>query len=166
MSSAIDEFVFIADLDDADPAVAALFQRKFCADIPEFPHHIVAWVRGADGRQTPGCYSHVTDCGDLLLGGGACSDDRVLRRMSAAQRDALREVGGLYRLTIEWVAQRFRTRHPALFVYVGDALSERVLRAAGFEATRVERLMVRWLQDPSERRRHQLVAKAKSFIPF
>ena len=166
MASALDAFVFIADLEDADPAFAALFRRKFRADIPEFPHHIVAWVREADGRQVPGCYSHVTDCGDLLLGGGACSDDRVLRRMTAAQRDALREVGGLYRLTIEWVAQRFRTRHPALFVFVGDALSERVLRSAGFESTAVDRLMVRWLQDPDAKRRQQLVAKAKSFIPF
>ncbi len=166
MTSALDEFVSITSLDDTDPAVNALFRRKFRADIPEFPNHVVAWVRDADGGRQPCCYSHVTDCGDLLLGGGACSDDRVLRRLTTEQRDALREVGGIYRLTIEWVVAHFRDRFPALFVYVGDPLSERVLRGAGFEPTHVERLMVRWLQQPTDRRRHQLVAKAKSFIPF
>lgn len=166
MSNPLDDFIVVTDVDEADAAVGELFLRKFRAQVPEFPHHIVAWVRQGDGGLVPGCYTHVTDCGDLLLGGGACTDDRVLRRMSAQQRSALRAAGGLYRHTIEWVAHAFSARFPALFVYVGDALSERVLRASGFVPTRHERLFIRWLQAVPERSQRQLVAKAFSFIPF
>jgi hypothetical protein len=166
MSCALDEFISIRCLDETDAAMNALFQRKFRADSPEFPLHIVAYVRDAEGLQTLCFYSHITDCGDLALGGGVCSDERVLRRLTSPQRDALREAGGIYRHTIDWFVTQFCDRFPALFVYVGDRLSERVLRSAGFESTSVDRLLVRWLQDPSDRRRQQLVAKAKSFIPF
>jgi len=166
MSNPLDDFIVVTDVDEADAAVAELFLRKFRARVPEFPHHIVAWVRREDGGRAPGCYTHVTDCGDLLLGGGACTDDRVLRRMSAHQRSVLRAGGGIYRHTIEWVADQFSAMFPALFVYVGDALSERVLRASGFVATRHERLYIRWLQAVPEHRQRQLVAKAFSFIPF
>ena len=82
----IDEFILIEEVQGGPAFASELFQRKYRLPVPEFPHHVVAFFRNADGSCVPACYVHFTDCGDLILGGGASTDDRVLRRMDAAQR--------------------------------------------------------------------------------
>jgi hypothetical protein len=126
----------------------------------------VAYYRTAEGASLLACYVHFTDCGDILLGGGACVDDRVLRRMSTQQRDAVREAGGIYRHALEWSVRHFSARFAAIFGYCGDALAERIDRAAGFESTPHDHLLVYWTRESDTRRRRQMIAKANSFAPF
>ena len=114
----------------------------------------------------PVCYIHFTDCGDILLGGGACVDDRVLRKMSTDERDALRTVGGIYQFALTWSVRHFSDRFAAVFGYCGDALAERVDRAAGFESTAYDRLLVYWTREVDAVRRHRMVEKAQAFTPF
>jgi hypothetical protein len=162
----IDDFISVAEVEDDPDFAESLFQRKYRRPVPQFPHHIVAMYRTAEATSVPVCYVHFTDCGDILLGGGACSDDRVLRRMSAAQRDLLRESGGVYRHTLQWSMRHFSARFAAIFGYCGDVLAERTDRAAGFESTPHEHLLVYWTREVDARRRRQMIAKAHSFGAF
>ncbi|MGB0134651.1 hypothetical protein [Dokdonella sp.] len=162
----IDDFIVVNEADRGPSFAADVFLRKYRLPVPEFPHHVLAWFREGDGRFSVACYIHFTDCGDILLGGGACTDDRVLRRMSREQRDCIRASGGLYLHTLKWALRHFGARYSAVFGYCGDALAERVDRAAGFESTRHDHLLVYWTREVDQALRKQMVAKANSFIPF
>lgn len=162
----IDDFIIVNEAERGPAFAAAVFQRKYKLPVPEFPHHVIACFHEADDRFSVACYIHFTDCGDILLGGGACTDDRVLRRMSTEQRDCIRASGGLYLHTLKWALRHFGERFSAVFGYCGDALAERVDRAAGFESTQHDHLLVYWTREVDPRLRAQMVAKANSFVPF
>src|SRR5450432_353005 len=103
-----------------DATVAsALFQRRYRQDAPDFPYHVVAFWRD-DGKEIPVCYIHFTAHGSCLLGGGACVDERAMRRMPAALRGAIREAGGLYKYTLAWSMRHFAPHCDAIFGYCGD----------------------------------------------
>ncbi len=160
----IAEFIDVEVCDDVPEAAQDLFRRKYHRGIPDFPHHVVASLRGAD--TIPVCYIHFTDCGDILLGGGACVDNRVLRRLGKQQRELIREAGGLYRYALSWSVQYFAASFYAVFGYCGDALAERVDRAAGFEATVHDKLLVYWTRNADDKQRRQMIEKANAFTPF
>lgn len=161
----LDDFIMMGEGSDIPVAAEALFRRKYQRGVPDFPHHVIASYR--DGADTPlVCYIHFTDCGDILLGGGACVDDRVLRQMKIEQRDLIRAAGGIYQHALRWSVRHFAPRFAAIFGYCGDALAERIDRAVGFESTAHEHLLVYWTRDVDARRRHQMVEKANSFAPF
>ncbi len=162
----IDDFIDVAECADVPDVAELLFQRKYQRSVPDFPHHVVASYRPADGQPIPVCYVHFTDCGDILLGGGACTNDRVLRQMTAAQRDVVRAAGGIYQHSLHWSVQHFSRRFSAIFGYCGNALAERIDRAVGFQSTSHEHLLVYWTGDADPRRRRQMIAKANSFAPF
>ena len=161
----LDDFITLEETSDVPAAAEPLFQRKYQRAVPDFPHHVVATYRA--GADTPLlCYIHFTDCGDILLGGGACVDDRVLRRMTVEQRDLIRDAGGIYQHALRWSVRHFAPRFAAIFGYCGDALAERIDRAVGFESTAHEHLLAYWTRDIDARRRRQMVEKANSFAPF
>lgn len=162
----LNDFISFSAIDDAEILVGELFDRKFRTPLPRFPHHFVGFARSENNLLHPVCYSHATDCGDILIGGGACSDNRVLRRLSSAQRARLREYGGVYRCSLIFVLEYFRTNYPVIYVCCGDVLSERVLRSAGFEPAGPEQLFANWMQPVEEKRRRQMTAKAETFMPF
>ena len=162
----IDDFISVSEGEDVPAVAELLFQRKYKRAIPDFPHHVVAFYHDADGVSQPVCYVHFTDCGDILLGGGACTDDRVLRKMSAAERDALHAAGGIYQHALRWSVRHFAPRFAAVFGYCGSALAERIDRAVGFQSTPHEHLLVYWTGDADARRRRQMIAKAHSFGAF
>ena len=160
------DFVSFSAVDDAELLVGELFQRKFCLPLPRFPHHFVGFVRDGERSLYPVSYYHATDCGDLILAGGACSDNRVLRRLNSQQRERLRAYGGIYRCSLIFGLDYFRKGFPVIFVFCGDALSERVLRSAGFEPAGPDQLFAHWLQSADRKRRSQMIAKAETFMPF
>jgi hypothetical protein len=162
----IGDFIQVHESEDAPDTLGPLFRRKYGRDLPQFPHHVAAYYRGEAGNPAPACYIHFTDCGDILLGGGACVDDRVLRRMTAEQRAAVRDAGGLYHHALAWSVRHFAPRFAAVFGYCGDRLAERVDRAVGFQSTAHERLLVHWTRDVDARRRAHMVEKANAFVPF
>jgi len=162
----IDDFIGVTEDENVPEVAELLFQRKYQRSVPDFPHHVVAFHRAGEGDSVPVCYVHFTDCGDILLGGGACTDDRVLRQMTPAQRDAVHAAGGIYQHTLQWSVRHFSARFGAIFGYCGNALAERIDRAAGFESTPYEHLLVYWTGESDARRRRQMMAKANSFTPF
>ena len=161
----LDDFIVLHECGDIPDAAEPLFQRKYQRGVPDFPHHVVATYRA--GAESPLlCYIHFTDCGDILLGGGACVDDRVLRRMTLEQRDLIRDAGGIYQHALRWSVRHFAPRFAAIFGYCGDALAERIDRAVGFESTPHEHLLAYWTREVDARRRRQMIEKANSFAPF
>lgn len=160
------DFVRFAELGDLDEGLRALFRRKFRLEAPEFPHHFLASVRLGDGSWQPASYMHATDCGDLVIGGGACTDERVLRRLDGEQRRRLRAFGGIYRALVLYEMAWFREKLPAAFACVGNPVAVRLLATLGFEPAGPDTLFVRWLQAVDAARQRQLVAKAASFMPF
>jgi hypothetical protein len=162
----IDDFISVEETPEVPDVAESLFQRKYQRSVPEFPHHVVAFYRTSDCAQSLVCYVHFTDCGDILLGGGACVDDRVLRQMTLAQRDAVRAAGGIYQHALQWSVRHFAPRFAAIFGYCGDALAERIDRAVGFESTPHDHLLVYWTRASDDRSRRQMIAKANSFAPF
>lgn len=156
---------WISEIDSALPA-ADLFRRKFEHPPPQHPHHVAAFHCAADGSLTLGCYVHFWSFGDILLGGGACVDDRVLRRLTPDQRAGLREHGGLYRLVLDHAVQRFAPHHAAIFGYCGDRRAREVDLAAGFSATAHDKLLVYWTRELHPVHQQALIAKAHALGPF
>jgi hypothetical protein len=162
----IDDFIALSESEDIPAAAAPLFQRKYGRGIPDFPHHVVATYQRPDAPPQLACYIHFTDCGDILLGGGACVDGRVLRRMSHSEREMTHFAGGIYQHALRWAVQRFAPRFAAIFGYCGDALAERIDRAVGFAPTIHPHLLVYFARDVDARRQRQMIEKANSFAPF
>jgi hypothetical protein len=150
----------------ADATVAsALFQRRYRQDAPDFPHHVVAFWRD-EGQEIPVCYIHFTAQGSSLLGGGACVDDRAMRRMPVALRDAIRAAGGMYKYTLAWSMRHFAPHCDAIFGYCGDALAERVDLALGFKKTEHPHLLVYWTCDVTPAQQDDLIARAHAVGAF
>jgi hypothetical protein len=158
--------IAIREADDGAVRAAALFRRRYGVDPPSFPHHVLAFDRGRGDSEEPVCYIHFTAMDGLLLGGGACVDDRALRRMDPATRADIRKAGGLYRMTLDWAVRHFAPSWPAIFGYCGDLLAERIDLAAGFERTRHSHLLVHWTRPLPAPDRERLVAQAHAVGPF
>jgi len=148
--------------DDGAVLARDLFQLRYGVDPPDLPHHVIAFDRDAQ----PVCYVHFTEVGELLLGGGACVDNRAMRRMDAATRASIRDAGGLYRMTLDWAVRHFAPRFAAIFGYCGDALAERIDLAAGFERTAHKHLLVHWTRAVAQVEHDRLVAQAHAIGPF
>lgn len=144
----------------------ALFQRRYGSPAPDFPHHVTAWFVDSVNERHLACYIHFTAQGELLLGGGACVDPRVMRCMPGSLRESIRARGGLYQLSLAWSLEHFADRYKAVFGYCGDALAERVDRAVGFVDTGHAHLLVYWLSDCDASTRSRLIAEAHAVGPF
>jgi hypothetical protein len=158
--------VSIDEIPEADAGAIALFRHRFKDAPPAEPHHVVARFRDSSGAVRTACYVHFTPFGDMLLGGGACIDPRVVRAMSATEREALKIAGGLYHATLAWAVAHFAPRYPAIFGYCGDALAERVDLAVGFARTAHPHLLVLWTRELDGARRADLIARAHAVGPF
>lgn len=156
----------IREASDGAARAGDLFRRRFGQEPPDFPHHVIAFHRGADGREVAVCYVHFTAMGELLLGGGACVDNRAMRSMAPATRATIRERGGLYRMTLDWAVRHFAPNYAAIFGYCGDALAERVDLQAGFERTGHAHLLVHWTRAMPAAERARLVAQAHAIGAF
>jgi hypothetical protein len=164
--SAIDRHIVVRVVEDGKAFADPIFLRRYRSVAPDFPHHVIAFHRGEDGSETPVCYIHFTEMGDCLLGGGACVDDRVLRRMNTAARDAIREAGGLYQHALAWSVRHFSDQCLAIFGYCGDALAERADLAVGFARTMHPKLLVYFTRELKAAERDRLIAEANAVGPF
>jgi hypothetical protein len=162
----ISDWVNVAELGDGQRLAEPIFQRRYRASAPDFPFHVLAHCRTVDDDWRPACYIHFTAIDRILLGGGACVDDRVLRRMPPQARDFLREVGGLYQHTLRWSLQHFGPRCDAIFGYCGDALAERADLAVGFRKTDFKHLLAYFPAPLPDAQRDALIARANAESPF
>lgn len=162
----IDAFIHVTEVDQGPPFAQDLFQRNYRAPAPDFPHHVIAFWKRADGSFVPASYVHFTDCADIFLAGGAATDGDLLRQMDASQRAALKDYGGLMLATLRYGFARWGPRCEAIFTCCGDPRALQTTPKLGFEETGVEYLLAAWMREPSPQRRRELVAKARSFMPF
>ena len=162
----IDEFISVSEVDDGPALAGALFEKAYRAKLPEFPHHIVAFYQRAGGERVPVSYVHFTDCGDIFLAGGAATDGAVLRSMTLEQQIALRGYGGLMLATLRHGFALYAPRCEAVFTCCGDARALETTPKVGFVETEVQYLLVNWLQTTDPKRRREMLAKAKNFMPF
>ena len=162
----LDAVLEIAEVDDGKTLADPLFRHRYGTDAPDFPLHVLAFAREGGRRGALLCYIHFTAQGDLLLGGGACVDNRAVRLLSRESRDAIRDAGGLYRSALAWSIRRFNLRYKAIFGYCGDALAERVDLDVGFRKTRHEHLLVHFNDNVSVSERERLIAQAHAVGPF
>jgi len=162
----IAEFIHVSEVDQGPPFADGLFQRNYKVPAPDFPHHVVAFWRRDDGSFVPVSYVHFTDCADIFLAGGAATGGDLLRGMSDAQRAALKDYGGLMLATLRYGFERWGPQCEAIFTCCGDARALQTTPKLGFGETGIEYLLAHWTREPSPRRRRELVAKAKSFMPF
>lgn len=156
----------IAQVDDGKALADPLFRHRYGTEAPDFPYHVLAFARDGARRGELLCYIHFTAQGDLLLGGGACVDNRALRRLPRESRDAIRESGGLYRTALAWSVEHFSPRYKAIFGYCGDALAERVDLDVGFRKTAHEHLLVYFSDDAGSDDRERMIAEAHAVGPF
>lgn len=164
--ASIDEFIVVTEVERGPFFAAELFRRKYRAELPDFPHHVVALYRRPDGSLLTASYCHFTDCGDIVLAGGACTDGAVLRAMSADQQAALNDYGGLMLATLRYGFARWGGGRDAIFTCCGDPRALETTPKVGFVETGVDYLLVNWQRELSPARQKQLIAKAKTFMPF
>ncbi len=161
----IGQHILLAEVDDAREA-ESLFRHRYGQPPPDFPHHVIAFVRTPAGRGEALCYIHFTAVGEVLLGGGACVDNRALRRLPGGTRAAIREAGGLYRHALAWSVRHFAPNYPAIFGYCGDPLAERADLAVGFAKTQHKHLLVLFTRECDAATRERLIAQAHAVGPF
>lgn len=165
-SSELDRFIALREVENGKALADPIFLRRYRTPAPDFPIHVLALYRDDLGTEIPVCYIHFTVQGDLLLGGGACVDDRVLRRMAPDARAAIKQAGGLYQHALTWSVRQLGSRCKAIFGYCGDALAERADLAVGFQRTGHDKLLVYFTQDVSDVERERLIAEANAVGPF
>ena len=159
-------FMIFEEVRDAAPYAGALFQRKFGAPIPDYPHHFIALYRHPSGSLHVASYGHVIPFGDIGLGGGSCTDERVLRLITAEHRAALRASDGLHCNLIRFIFNALAPKLAAIFAYCGDPRAEQVDLRAGFEKTEVPLLLRRVLQPTHPLHLQALTAKAAAMGAF
>jgi hypothetical protein len=163
---ALAAFFDVREVADGRAVAGELFQHRYREPAPDFPHHVVGFWRDPGGTEHPACYIHFTALDEILLGGGACTDQRLLRRLPPDQRAALRAAGGVYQHCLTQAVRLFAPRHPAIFGYCGDALAERVDRAVGFQPTGHPHLLAYFTRPLAAAERARLVALAHAVGPF
>ena len=157
--------IIIEEVDEGGRIADALFRLRYGTQAPDFPFHVIAfWNDG--GQRIPLCYIHFTAQGDALLGGGACVDNRSLRRLPEDLRDRIRAAGGLYKYCLAWSVQHFAPRFSAIFGYCGDVLAERTDLAVGFKKTEYPRLLVYFTRALDAAEQRQLIERANAVGPF
>ena len=157
--------ITVEEVDDGARIANALFRLRYRQDAPDFPHHVIAfWNDG--GRRVPLCYIHFTAQGEMLLGGGACVDNRALRRVPADLRAAIRQAGGLYKHSLAWSVRHFAPHFAAIFGYCGDVLAERADLAVGFKKTQYPRLLAYFTRPLDAAKQAALIKQANAVGPF
>ncbi|UXI69465.1 hypothetical protein [Tahibacter amnicola] len=162
----ISDFIFVTEVDDGPAFADDLFRRKFGQGVPTFRHHFVSLYRKAWDHFMPACYVHMTDCQDIALIGGACTDGRTVAAMDEAQRDCVRQSGGIYLHALRHIFCRHHDDYDAFFGVCGDPRAYEVDRQAGFVDTPIAQLIVYTPRPLRAARLAELTAKAKSFMPF
>jgi hypothetical protein len=163
---AIDDFIIITEVDPGPAFAAPIFRRKYRDEPPDVPHHFVAFWKRGDESFVPVSYLHFTDCDDLILIGGACTDGEKLRAMGTAERAAIDAAGGINLAVTRYAIERYARSREAIFGLCGDERSFHNLAQCGFERVREPHLIARWSWPPTAQRRIELITKAESLAPF
>lgn len=162
----LDDVVIITEVDDGPAFAGHIFRRKFAAELPDFEHHVVAFLRPAEDLFVPANYVHLWIRDDVGLIGGAATDGRAFARIPAADGERIRAAGGIYLQTLRWTFAKFADRCEAFFGYCGDARAWDVDMQAGFEPTQHPLVIAHWHRPLPAARREELIERVRGFGPF
>lgn len=146
--------------------VRALFRFKFHDSPPEDPIHLVAYYDSKDSITLPLCYIHFYEWQGCLLCGGACVDQRVLKKMNPDERASMRNAGGAYYLSLSTAFNYFQDKTLGVFGYCGDPLSERISLRAGFQKTPFKYVIAWWSSTMQNTEKLALIEKVRELGPF
>ncbi len=163
---ALDEFITVTEVDCGPVFADPIFKRNYRQSAPDFPHHIVAFYRRADGAFIPASYLHFRPYDEMMLIGGACTHGDIVRAMTPEQQQAVHAAGGLMLQTTRFALAKFGPRCQAVFGHCGDARSWSVLERAGFERTDAGYIVACWTRPLGHALRRELIAKAHAIGPF
>jgi hypothetical protein len=144
--------ITIVKVENAAFLVEDLFRRSFGGAPPTTPVHYVAFAQiGLSTFEVVGYY-HVTHCSEYGLVGGLCVDVRYRNRGLGEKfsRIAFDDAGD----------------KKAFFAYLGNPTSISIARRIGYEHTRHQHLMVRWLKPLPEEEKERLIAEVAEIGPF
>ncbi len=127
---------------DIKPFIGDLFERSFRSAPPDSPVHYVCYCKEQSGISMVG-YGHCTPCPNYYLGGGMCTDNRALRRLSVATRKAISQRGGIAQFLIETIFSMSADKS-AVFSYVGHPVALEIDLRSGFQKTKHRHLIVHW----------------------
>ena len=159
-------FIMITEVDHANFLVAELFQRKFGHLPPDQPRHLVGLYRDSEGGLHLAGYSHMMPFGDVYLSGGSCTNGDTTRRMSEAERNTLRDAGGLWFYLLQYAFRKYAGCCDAFFGHCGDRRALEVALAAGFIQTEHEHVIVNWHKPLHPNIQRALLAKVHALGNF
>lgn len=165
-SPSFQELVAITEIDDGPAIAGELFQHRFAQRLVSFGRHYVAFYKGRSPCLEPLGYLHVTECGDIGLVGGGCTDDRLLSRMPAQHAAAIRAHGGTLLHLLHYIFHPARARLAAYYGVCGNPRALEVDLQAGFKPTAHEQLLVYCPRPVADEDLSKLTEKAHSFMPF
>jgi hypothetical protein len=160
-------FLLVSEVRDGEFFAGELFRRKYPGHrIPRMGHHVVAFYRRDARTFLPASYVHLWKQGTIGFLGGGCTDGDVLRAMQPHERALVDQAGGLLRQTLGYSFVHFAPGLEAFFGHCGDRRAQEVVFVAGFSATELPHLIVRFNGDPSAARRQELIRQAETVGPF
>jgi hypothetical protein len=160
-------FILITEVDNGPAFAEPIFQRKYRASAPDFPHHIVAFYKRDDHHLVPMSYVHFRPWRDrLMLVGGACTDGRGFALMSDEHRAMVNEAGGLMAQVQLYGFRKFGDTCDAFGGYCGDPRAWEVDMSIGYTPTPHPHLIVKWHKPLSEERRAAIVRELHTIGPF
>ncbi|MEZ5464616.1 MAG: hypothetical protein R3F22_05185 [Lysobacteraceae bacterium] len=162
----LDDWLTISEVDDGPFFAEAIFQRKYAQSAPDFPHHVVAFLRREGGALVPASYLHFTRHEDVVLVGGGATDGRAFSQVPSEVAEAIRATGGLLLRTLRFGFRKYANDCDAFFGHCGDPRAFEVDMQAGFQPTRVEHLLAYWHRLLDTKRRETLTDKVAALGPF
>ncbi len=155
------------EIDSVQGLADALFARSFRGGIPpDRGRHFVTLAEVEVGRWALLCYVHFQPFGDTCLGGGACTDSALLRRLPRSSIGALRDSGGPYAQLLRYALAKMATEFFAFFGHTSDARATKIDLAVGFRRTPVEHLLIYTPNHIDSTLERALIAKIASVGPF
>ena len=163
----LQDFILITEVSEGHRLANPIFERKFAQPCPEFGHHILALYRHGELGWLPATYVKYWEHEDVMLSGGACTDGRVLRLMSADQQQAVNDAGGLLMSCMRYAERTLAAHFPATFSYCGDARAMAVVDHVGYERLDHPYLIVCWHQKPADDEVvSDMIERMKAIGPF
>ena len=162
----LEPFILLAEVERGDRFVRPIFARKLGGVPPEWGHHLIAFHARDDGSYVPAAYLHLWTQGAIGLVGGGCTDGHVIRAMPEAQRQLVRDSGGLLLQLLGFCFQKFEADLEAYFGHCGDARAREVDLRAGFRETRLPNLLVRPNRPLTPERYEALLRQAEAIGAF
>lgn len=159
--------LLLTEVDSVQGLATAIFAASFRGDLPpNRGRHFVTLVESSTGAWSLLTYVHFQPFGDTCLGGGACTDTAVLRKVSPALRECFRADGGPYAQLLRYALARMAKDFFAFFGHTSDGRATRIDLEVGFRRTTVEHLLIYTPSQLDDTLERALIAKIAAVGPF